>query len=62
MAAGGNASGLTAPFDPKCAHGGANALIDRVARNLQNRRDFVRAQVPVHQQQAIDFAARELVS
>jgi len=53
---GDNAGGFAAAFSAELFQGASNALIDRMRADSQANSDFLAAQMPVYQQEALDLA------
>lgn len=56
---GDDARGLGAPFDAKDSKGLANALVDRVRRDVKLGRDFLGGQKLVDEAKAVELAGRK---
>jgi hypothetical protein len=54
-----DARGLGAPFDTKDSKGLANALVDRVRRDVELGRDFLGGQKLVDEAKAVELAGRK---
>jgi hypothetical protein len=56
---GDDASRLRSPLYAKRLKSAANSLVDRMRRDFELGRDFLRTQVLVHKQQAVELATRQ---